>query len=551
MPDLLLASVEYSSYISPFKLLIFLIFFFLWLPGVTWVHNDAKMVGTKQIFWTAVVFGTGAAAAIVWMIVPLFIIGMLLYLISTAVACLGYVSHRNALVMESERVLTPEHIKGLFVNEQKKLDALKSFVFVTANNNEVPVPETKTPEFLGYKTAYDIFSDATWRRADIVMFSPTPQDYSVIYYVDGATLKQPHMPKDQMEYFIHFIKSLGDLDTNEKRKPQKGVFYIRQDKKDTQWQLTTAGSTAGEQLRLKQITKHDLMRLKGINLTTEQYEPLNKICELQEGLFIIAGPKKSGITTTLYALLREHDAFLNSICTVEMKPSADLPNITQEVFSLGDTGVTTYAKKLQAVVRMGPDIVGVADCLDAETAQVACNAAKDGKIVFVTLEADNVVKAVGKWMQLVGDRTLAIDPLLGISNQRLLRKLCNECKQAYEPNKEILKKFNISPEKAKVFYRPGKVVYDKHGKPRPCENCQETGFVGRMAIFEVIMTNNEVKHAIKHAKSLSEIDAHFKNAKMLYLQDQGLQKVISGTTAINEMIRIFSKKKKKKPKKKS
>ena len=287
------------------------------------------------------------------------------------------------------------------------------------------------------------------------------------------------------------------------------------------------------------------MRLKDINLTAEQYEQLSETSELKQGLFIIAGPKKSGVTTTFYALLRDHDAFINSINTLERKPSADLPNITQEVFSLGDTSITTYAKKLQAIARMGPDIVGVADCQDAETAQITAEAAKNGKIVYLTLEADNVTKAIGKWMQLVGDRNLAIDPLLGISNQRLLRKLCDECKQAYEPNKEILKKFNISPDKAKVFYRPGKVQYDKHGKPRPCENCQETGFVGRMAVFEMIILNDQLKKGIKHAKSLSEIDAYFKSAKMLYLQDQALQKVISGITAINEMVRIFSKKKKK------
>jgi len=545
MPVLLLSSIEYSSYISPFKLLIFLACFFLWLPLVTWVYNDAKAIGTKELFWTAVVFGTGAAAIVIWLILPLFIIGVLFYLIAVATASLGYVTHRNALVMDSERVLTVEHIKGLFVNEQKKIEKLKSFVFITANNNEVPTPESRTPEFFGYKTALDIFKDASWRRADIIMFSPTPHDYSVVYYVDGAALKQPSIPKEQMEYFSRFVKSLADLDVSEKRKPQKGKFSIRREKEDTQWELTSAGSTAGEQLRLKQITKHDLMRLKDINLTAEQYEQLSKTGELKQGLFIIAGPKKSGVTTTFYALLRDHDAFINSINTLERKPSADLPNITQEVFSLGDTSVTTYAKKLQAIVRMGPDIVGVADCQDAETAKSAAEAAKNGKIIYLTLEADTVTKAIGKWMQLIGDRNLAIDPLLGVSNQRLLRKLCEECKQAYEPNKEILKKFNISPEKAKVFYRPGKVQYDKHGKPRPCENCQETGFVGRMAVFEMIILDDQLKKAIKHAKSLSEVDAHFKSAKMLYLQDQALQKVINGITAINEMVRIFSKKKKK------
>ncbi len=108
-----------------------------------------------------------------------------------------------------------------------------------------------------------------------------------------------------------------------------------------------------------------------------------------------------------------HDAFINSINTVEKQPAADLLNITQNVFSLSDTGTTTYAKQLQTVVRMGPDIVGVGDCEDAETAQVACAAAKDGKIVYVTLKADSVLQALGKWIKLVGNRNLTAENSAG------------------------------------------------------------------------------------------------------------------------------------------
>jgi type II secretory ATPase GspE/PulE/Tfp pilus assembly ATPase PilB-like protein len=148
-------------------------------------------------------------------------------------------------------------------------------------------------------------------------------------------------------------------------------------------------------------------------------------------------------------------------------------------------------------------------------------------------------------MKLVGDRGLATEALLGISNQRLLRKLCEECKQAYEPNKELLRKFNIPAEKAKVFYRAGKVQYDKRGKPSTCEDCQGTGFVGRMGVFEIIMINDELRNAMRQSKSLSEISTQFRRAKMLYLQEQALRRVVGGTTAINEMVRVLAKSKKK------
>lgn len=545
MPDLLLVSVEYSGYISITKLIIFLVFFFLWLPLLSWIHSDAKAVETKVVFWTGIVLGAGAAGVIIWMMIPIFIIGMLFYLMAVATTSLMYVKHRNTMVLDCDRVLTVQHIKGLFEGEEKKLGGMKNFVFFTANKNEVPPPEPKTPEFFGYKTAYEILTDALWRRAITIMFSPTAQDYSVTYNIDGVSLKQPSIAREQMKYLTHFVKQLADLDTKETRKPQKGKFRVSKDKIMTEWEVTTAGSTAGEQVRLKLSTRETITRLADIGLMPDQYEQLNRFRELKQGLFIITGPKKSGVTTTFYILLRNHDAFLNSINTLERQPSGELPNITQNIYTLSDTGTTTFAKKLQAMVRMGPDIVGVADCEDAETARAACLPAKDGKLVYVTLEANGVMQALGKWLKLVGDINLAVDTLLGISNQRLLRKLCNECKQAYTPDKELFRKFNISAEKTKVLYRAGKVQYTKHGKPITCEHCQGTGYVGRIGIFETIILNDELRNAIKQSKSLPEIGAQFRRAKMLYLQEQALRKVISGITSVNEMIRAISSSKEK------
>ncbi|MDD5327374.1 MAG: ATPase, T2SS/T4P/T4SS family [Phycisphaerae bacterium] len=542
----MMALVEYGGYISIFKFLIFLFLFFSWLPLITWVYQDAKAVGAREVFWTAIVFGVGAAAAIVWLIIPIFIIGMLFYLITVGVPVVSYVIHRNAKVPEFNRVLTAEHIKGLFSGKEKKLEVLQNFLFITANNNEVPVPEHKTPEFFGYKAAYGIFNDAIWRRASDVVFSPAPQNYTVVYYVDGTGLKQPEITKEQMEYFIRFLKNLADLDPEEKRKPQKGKFRIHRDKENLDWEITTAGSTAGEQIRLKQITRQSITKLAEINLMPEQYEQLSKIRDVKQGLFIVAGPKKSGVTSTFYALLRNHDPFLYNINTLERQPSVELPNITQNIFALSDTGTTTYAKRLQALVRMEPDVIGVADCTDGETAQIACTAARDGKIVYVVLEADDVIRAIGKWMKLVNNRNLVAETLLGISNQRLLRKLCEGCKQAYEPNKELLRKFNVPAEKAKVLYRPGKVQYDKRGKATTCENCQGTGFVGRMGVFEIAIMNDELKNAVRQSKSLAEISTEFRRARMLYLQEQALRKVIAGTTAIDEMVRVLATSKDKK-----
>ncbi|MHC4573452.1 MAG: ATPase, T2SS/T4P/T4SS family [Planctomycetota bacterium] len=539
MPDLLLTAVEYGGYLSPVKLVIFLALFLAWLPLVTWVYNDAKAVQVRQVFWTSVVFAAGALATIIWLLTP-FAVGIIFYLIAVAAVSLSYVRHRNAKVMEYDRILTVDHIKSLLAGRKDKVDALKSFVFITANNNEVPIPQPKTPDFFGYKAAHQFLSDAIWRRASDVVFSPTHQDYKAAYQIDGATLKQPSVPKEQVEYFIRFVKNLADLDVNEKRKPQKGKFKVRQREKNTEWEVATAGSTAGEQLLLRQLAQVTITRLADIGLAPDQYEMLDGIRQAKQGLFIVSGPKRSGVSTTFYTLLRNHDAFINSINTLEREPSDQLPNITQNVFSLSDTGTTTFDERLQTIVRMGPDIVGVAGCQDTETAQTACKAAIDAKIVYLTLKADSVAKALLTWIKLVGDKDLALDAILAVTNQRLLRILCSECKQAYTPNKELLRKFSIPAEKAKVLYRAGKVQYDKHGKPTACEHCQGTGFVGRTGVFEIITMSNQLRTALKQSKSLSDITSLLRGAKMLYLQEHALRSLVDGTTAVNEIIRAFS-----------
>jgi type II secretory ATPase GspE/PulE/Tfp pilus assembly ATPase PilB-like protein len=540
MPDLLAASVALGGYISIIKPIIFLILFLGWLPLIGWIHEDAKSLETKGPVWTVIILSAGTIGVLVWLVIPIYIVGLLFYLIAVGATSLAYVRFRNARVLDFDRVLTVDHIKNLLVSKEKKLEDLKSFTFITANKNEVPIPEPRTPDFFGYKIAYEILKDATWRRASNVAFSPTPQDYQVAYNVDGTVLKQPNIVKDQIDYFIHFVKHLSDLDINERRKPQKGKFTIHwpKDNTYTQWEVATAGSTAGEQVRLKQIAHENIGRLSELGLMPEQYEQLNRFREIKHGLFIISGPEKSGVTTTLYALLRNHDAFLNSINTLERQPSEQMSNITQNVFQLSDTGTTTFAKKLQGIVRMGSDIVGVADCEDAQTAQVASAAVKEGKLVYVTLKADSVMQALGKWLKFVGNRNIVAQTLLGISNQRLLRVLCKECKEAYTPDKEQFRKFNISAEKTKVLYRPGKVIYDKRGKASICENCQGTGYLGRTAVFELVTINKDLAKIVQ-SQPIPEIAKQFRRAKMLYLQEQALRKVINGTTTINEMIRTL------------
>jgi len=535
------ATIQMGAYISIFKLVAFLIGVFAWLPLLNWVSEDAKKMRTKVRDWTMMVFLAGAIGALVWLITPLFIIGLPIYLITVGATMIIYVMHRNSMVDEYEKVLTVEHIKGLFTNEEKQVEKVsKGLLFTTANNNKVPPPQLKTPEFHGFKTAQWFFDNAIWRRANNIALTPAAQQYHVYFVIDGVMEKQEPQEREEAEYFIRYLKNLADLNVEEKRKPQTGVFTVQKNGQPFRWEVTSAGTTAGEQVKLKMHTEHSLFKLPDLGLTANQLEQFQSLRDGPKGVFIISGPKGNGITSTLYALMQNNDPFLNNINILEKHPTSELPNITQVVYSLSDTGTTSYAEKFQSMLRTGPDIIGVEYCENKEIARLACSAGRDNKATYVTFEANSANEAISKWMKLIGDKNVAINYLIGISNQRLIRKLCEHCREPYEPNRDMLKKFNIPADKIKQFYRPGQIKHTRRGKEIRCEHCQGSGFYGREAIFESIFLSNEIRKLLKQAKSTTDIANIFRHARMLYLQEQAIRKVATGLTSINEVVRALS-----------
>ena len=539
MPVLLSAALDYGGYVSWVKLVVYLILFLVWLPLVNWVHTDTQAVRTKTKFWTGIIAGAGGVSLLIWLVAPFFLIGLLIFLIAVGSVSLAYVMHRNSLVSGFEKVMTPQHFKSFFTNDSKKMaKSTMGVSFVTANGNEVPLPEPKTYEAYAYQDACEIFEDAVWRRVSQIAFLPAKQEYKVSYTIDGVPVKQPPKEREDMEYFISLVKQIADLDTKEKRKPQTGKMYAVIDGKKIVWELTTAGSTAGEKILVKKFEDKELMKIDDLGMEADQTEALKTVRDRTSGLFLITGPAKDGTSTTFYAIMKNHDPFMNDINTFEKDITATMDNVTQHHYSLNDSSTGSYSEQLQSIVRMGPSIIGVADCEDPEAAKFITNAAANqNRVVHVNFEATSTIKALAKWIKLSGDKAMVVDSLIGITNQRLVRSLCDECKQPYKPNPKLLKKFNIPKEKVKVFYRPGDIEYDKHGKPLLCEKCQGTGYYGRTGIFETIIIDDDLRAKLKAAKTMQDIAMAFGKSKVVGIQQRSLRKVIRGDTSINEVIR--------------
>ncbi|MHC5135730.1 MAG: GspE/PulE family protein [Planctomycetota bacterium] len=544
MPSDLIAAVEYGGYISLWKLLLFSLAVFGWAPLVHWVFTDSQAVRTNAFTWTLAVVIGGAVALFLWLLIPVFFVGLLLYLIVLGGTAMAYITHRNSRVADFEKILSADHLRGLFVNQEKKIEKVShGLTFITANGNEVPLPEPKTRELEGFIITCDLIDDAVWNRADVARLVPQKDEYAVVYEIDGAPTKQDSKTREEVDNFTYYIKQLACLDVEEKRKPQRGPFKtVLPDGEQVEWEVRTSGSTAGEQIRIERISGIASLQIEDLGLNENQIKSISSLRDIKSGLILISGIKKSGLTTTFYTLLGNHDPFLNNINTLERQVSAQLQNITQFTYTLSDTGTTTFARRFQSILRKGPDIVGVSDCDEAQTAQLACAAANDGRVVYVVMAAESVNEAIAKWLKYVGNNALVADTLTAVINQRLVRKLCPDCRQSYQPNPALFKKFNISPDEAGTFYRPGEIAYDKHGRAIACENCQGTGFFGRIGLFETIRVDDKLKDVIRKAKSVKEITSAVRRSGMLYMQEQSIKKVAAGITSINEVIRSFSKK---------
>jgi type II secretory ATPase GspE/PulE/Tfp pilus assembly ATPase PilB-like protein len=537
MSSPLLAAVEFGSYLSIVKLVLFTVLFVASLPAIAWVGRDSVRVKTSHTLWLAIVFGSVALGTLLWLLIPLFAVGIGIYIVFVAAAVIGYVVHRDALVLEYDKLMTADNIKGLFARKGKQAVDQLDFRIYTANRNEVEPIQPKTPDYLSWRLTTDLLKDIMQRRVSEMSFTPAGQSWNTSYVIDGVSISQPQRRRDEMEVIMKFMKHLADLDIAEVRKPQKGKFTIRQDNKDMKYEVRTAGSTVGEQMT---IVREEATQRKGFGELGLAPDQIIQLDSIKAGLFIVCGPRNTGVTTTFYSLLRQHDAFLNTVMAVEKRPAAELNQISQVVYSLSDTGTASFAQKIQHVLRSDPDIIGVGDCSDEQTAALLIKAAKT-KLVYVTVESPSIMHALGRWLKWVAaEKESFIDVLAGMACQRLLRDLCDQCKEAYEPNKDLLKKFNIPTDKVQLLYRAGEPKTDKKGRPVVCTKCQGMGFYGRTALFETIVFDEKLREALKQCSSVQEMAVQLRRAKMLYLQEQAIRRVVEGKTAINEVIREFT-----------
>ncbi|MCO6436477.1 MAG: Flp pilus assembly complex ATPase component TadA [Phycisphaerae bacterium] len=545
-----LAAVDTTIYVNPIKIAIVMILVVLWGMAVQWVDRDTDVVKTRREHWNLIVISGGFVGFIVLLVPPwrgwLFLGGLFSWLLIAGGALMAYVIHRNGRVVPAARVLTAAHVKRLMGGERKKAAASTKGMRIQISDSSgkfVGMPEDAETGAV-FDKVQDLLYEVLWRRASMVDLIPGKEKYRLVYKVDGVVSEKPDgIPSGDAEQIIRYLKQIAGLNAEEIRRPQSGTIeaaLLSHEGDVGKTEVKTSGTTVGERMQLRVQSHEKLLRLHELGLAAARLESIRKdILAKPTGLFIVAAPPEHGMTMTQYAVLRSHDAYMHNIHTLERRPLLELDNITQQRFDGANTDVN-YARMLQTILRREPDIILVGECEDRETAMLAARAAAEDRKVYMGLSAKDTGDALEKLIKFVENPGLVAKALKGVIAERLVRTLCTECREAFQPDEATLKKLNLPAEKIERFYRPPtEPKVDRKGVEIVCQNCQGTGYRGRTGIFELMIVDDAVAGLIAQGAPINKIKAQCRKNKMYYLQEEGLLKVIDGTTSMNEILRVL------------
>lgn len=546
---LLASASEVELYVNPIKILVVVVLLFGWAFAAQWIDRDTDTVKTKREQWNLIVLSGAAVGFLVLFVGPwsggLFLGGVVAWLMIAGGAMFAYILHRNSRVVPAGRVLTMGHAKRLFSSggEKKTSDKGIRVKLQDQKGNQLP-PPTDTESGRVYDMVQDFLYELLWRRASDAELTIEKDRYRLQYRIDGVAAENTEgLPLEDGEKIIKFLKTAAGLNVEEIRRPQTGKIkaaLLAHTGDIGHTEVQTSGTTAGEKLRLRIGAGTTLLRLTELGIAPPRLEALKKdILAKHTGLFLLSAPPQSGLTTTQYAILRSHDAYMHNIHTIERRKLLDLDNVTQQVYEGTNTDVN-FARMLQSILRREPDIVMVGECEDRETAQIATRAAADDRKIYMGIRAKDSFDALQKYLTYVEDNKLAAKALRGVISQRLTRILCDQCREAFKPDEATLKKLNLPVDKIEKFYRPpSEQKLDRKGKPIVCLKCQGTGYVGRTGVFELLVVTDDVAKLITEGASIERIKAECRKSKMYYLQEEGLLKVIDGTTSMTEVLRCL------------
>ncbi len=538
-----------GMYLNLFKFVPVILIYIMWAWTTDWVEHDTQDLNNLKFgTWNTVIFLSGVLGLVLVLILPIYPIGLGLLLLAYFIPLFSYVYARNQTVPDDQKVLTPYHIgevansvimkmgiRPLFNKDVGHVDRAGppiQFVGKTQGSaKEDPSRVSQAEESRSFMAAKELVYDAMLRRATDIHLEPTVEQLSVRYRIDGILHAAEPFDRPTGDAVVNVFKVLSAMDISEKRKPQDGSFGARLQGRDLDFRVATSGSKAGEKLVMRILDNSTgVTKLEDLGMRPKLIEQVRGVVTQPHGMFLCCGPTGAGKSTTLYASLREIDRYQRNIITVEDPIEYQMDNITQ--MEVNTKAGQTFAAMLRSILRQDPDVIMVGEIRDQETASIACQAANTGHMVFSTVHSNDAVTSLFRLLDLGVEPFMIASALSAVLGQRLVRLLCEACKEPYKPKPEFLKKANLPADKVDVFYRR------PENPEQVCPQCGGTGYFGRTGIYELLVVTEPMRDMIRENPSINKIKAEARKAGMIYLQEDGLRQVIQGRTSIEELLRV-------------
>ena len=364
-------------------------------------------------------------------------------------------------------------------------------------------------------------------KASDIHFEPFENEYKMRYRIDGILYEMIPPPKYIAAALSSRIKVMANLDIAERRLPQDGRISLTVQGNPIDLRVSVLPTMFGESVVLRVLDRSQAMfDLGALGLSPDDQNIIRQLIHKPNGIIIVTGPTGCGKTTTLYSGLNELNDIGTKIITTEDPIEYDIDGIIQVQMkpSIG----LIFARCLRSILRQDPDIILVGEIRDLETAEIAAQSSLTGHIVFTTLHTTDAPSSIARLLDLGIEPFLLTATIEGIISQRLVRKICENCKTAFEPSEAQLMELQLTPEdiKDKQFY---------YG--RGCNKCNSTGYRGRIGVFEIMVFNDEIRDLVMNQASTAVLRAAAQKNGMRLLRDNGMKLIYDGTSTIDEIVK--------------
>ncbi len=412
------------------------------------------------------------------------------------------------------------------IKEVVPTQAKKAEVRTTADFNNAPIA----------KIVNTVLEFAIKSRASDVHIEPMDIKTRVRYRIDGILQEKISLPITIHDSLVSRIKILSEMKIDEKRVPQDGRFTYQYESNAIDLRVSTLPTVNGEKIVMRLLRKTGgLPPLKTLGLHGTQLQIFEDGISKSYGIVLVTGPTGSGKTTTLYSVLSRLNTKLVNIVTLEDPVEYQIEGINQ--VQINPQAGLSFATGLKSFLRQDPNIILVGEIRDTETTQLAVQAALTGHLVFSTLHTSSAATTIPRLIDLGGEPFLIASVLNLIIAQRIVRQVCPNCKEYIDPPQEVQEsiKQELGPLLPKV-YMDGQPIRLARG--RKCDECNQSGYIGRIGIFEVLRVTPSINKLILKSASAQEIELEAQNEGMILMKQDGYLKVLEGLTTIEEVIRV-------------